>query len=835
MPNLPPFVLNRAPRARFIPRLLPLLALAALSHGFAQENTQDSAPPAASGQSENAQAEPLRDPSSQQRSWRNRRARFSPDALPGSDAAPGASTARHGMAEGETIPSIQFPNANIQSVLSFYERLTGKQVIYDNTVQGQVNIVVNGPVTQDEAVRILETAMMINGFNIVPGPGNIVKVLGLSKNPRETAVPILADLRDLPPGDQIVTFLFRLENADPNEVQQVLQQYLATRSYSSIIALPKSQALMVTETSGVIGSISQVIATLDRPPAEVVSEFISLQRADAADVVEKLNVIFEKPAQTTTSAPVPGGPPGAQGGQGGPGGPGGGPAAFLRSLAAAAAAGTPTEDAIVVGKIKLTADVRTNRIHVVTRPINIPFVRRLITEYDSEVDFGDPVKRLLRFVSAGDILDVVAEALVEPGSKDAPTNTQGNANNARTSRTSVTPTNTQSGSRTTGSTRTTGSSNEDELGVEAIDTTPESRTIGNTRIIADKRSNAIIVLGTTEAKEKVLRLLDQIDVRTPQVLLTAVIGELTLDDGQEFGIDYIQTLGRDNLVTNSDGSTVIPARSGYAAISNNTGVPIKDLGSLTGAAALAGMPSGYTGFFGITPSLELIVHALEKTGRFRITSRPMVFTSNNKRAIISSGERVAYPNNTTSGFTGSNNELTTTSTIAYQDVDLSLEVIPLINSDREVTLDIIQKNNTISGYTTISGNTVPNINARKINTSVTIANESTLVLGGLVQESQETSRSGVPILSKLPVVGPLFGSKKKAGKRTELVVLLRPTVTYGPEEAVIAGERANEKLNFPPDLDATLDPEGTLMNSNKQRVKTRKAAPAPALRTGRGF
>ncbi len=72
---------------------------------------------------------------------------------------------------------------------------------------------------------------------------------------------------------------------------------------------------------------------------------------------------------------------------------------------------------MVVGKIKLTADVRTNRIHVVTRPINMPFIRRLIREFDANVEFGKPVTRPLRYISAGEVLPVLVQALTEPGTE----------------------------------------------------------------------------------------------------------------------------------------------------------------------------------------------------------------------------------------------------------------------------------------------------------------------------------------------------------------------------------------------------------------------------------
>ena len=91
------------------------------------------------------------------------------------------------------------------------------------------------------------------------------------------------------------------------------------------------------------------------------------------------------------------------------------------------ALGVLSEEAVVVGKIKLTADVRTNRIHVVTRPINMPFIRRLIREFDANVEFGKPVTRYLRYISAGEVLPVLVQALTEPGVEAGAATTGGGA------------------------------------------------------------------------------------------------------------------------------------------------------------------------------------------------------------------------------------------------------------------------------------------------------------------------------------------------------------------------------------------------------------------------
>ena len=692
---------------------------------------------------------------------------------------------------------MQFPNAPVQDVLKFYEQLTGKKALYDNTVQGNVNIVVTKPVTKREAIRIVETALMLNNFTLVPGPGDIVKVLGASKNPRSSNIPIISEVDEIPDGDQLVSFLFKLEYADPQEVAQTVLQVVAPSPYTAAIALPKSQAVLVTETAGVLRNLVRIIGALDRKPADVVSEFITLERADAKTVVEQLTKIFEKPTQGTAT---PGAPQGAQPPQ--PGEPG-------QENAQAAPAGTVatlSEDSLIVGKIRIEADERTNRIHVVTRPVNMPFIRMLIGEFDSDIPFGEPTTRSLRFVSAGDVLDIVVKAIT-PGNKEDGGAGGGKAQNP------ATPTNT--GTPSYGSSGVNGQSGRSsaDLGItglstSSVNTTPEARTVGSAKIIADPRSNAIIVLGNQEIKDKIFKVLDQIDVRAPQVMLTAVIGELTLNENEEFGIDYLLHSPL------ASGSGIIG--SGIHGVSKNTGL---DLSSILSAAALPST-GGLTALIGVSKSLDIIVHALESTGRFHITSRPMVFTSNNKKATIASGSQIPVPGTIQSGYGGTNtinNGLVSNTNVEYKDVLLKLEVLPLINSEREVTLDIVQQVNNLAGSKNIGGNDIPTITTRAIQTTVSVANEATVVLGGLVTESEDKSKAGIPILSRIPVVGALFGNKKKDISRTELIVLIRPTVTMGPTEDVRAGERAQEKLSFPPDLEATLDPPGKRLKLDSQQ------------------
>src|SRR5262245_24199119 len=466
---------------------------------------------------------------------------------------------------------LQFPNSDVVDVLHLYEQLTGKKLVMDNFVQGKVNIFIARDVSREEAIKIIEMSMALNGISLVPSGRDIVSVVGAGQNPRKAPVPIISDLADIPAGNPVVSFLFRLQYADPQELQQVLMAYFQGSSGTiNILALPKSSSLLVTQNADIIRQLAGVIEQVDVAPAEVVSEFIKLDRADATKVVDMLKDIFEKGAET----------PG-QGGVRGVKVPGGVPQPM--PMPVGESGGLLSEEAVIVGKIKLTPDVRTNRIHVVTRPINMPFIRQLIHEFDANVEFAKPVTRYLKYVSAGDILPVLVQALTEPGTEQGAgggaggagglpglgaSPGQGQAKQQRQDNSPLASSNYGGGPGGTGSSLNIS----EELSTQPVDTAPKAVTIGNSKLIADQRANSIIVLGNREVVMKVEKILDEMDIKAPQVALSTVIGQLTLNNDEEFGVDWFAKYNRRFVGTSRNntvfsdapaipGSSVAPASS----------------------------------------------------------------------------------------------------------------------------------------------------------------------------------------------------------------------------------------------------------------------------------
>ena len=367
-----------------------------------------------------------------------------------------------------------------------------------------------------------------------------------------------------------------------------------------------------------------------------------------------------------------------------------------------------------------------------------------------------------------------------------------------------------------------------------MDTAPKAVVIGNAKLIADQRANSIIILGNREVVVKVEKILDEMDVKAPQVALSTVIGQLTLNNNEEFGVDWFAKY-QNKLVGISRNNTIFGT--------NNPPIPFPSVapsvspGVLTGNGSIID-PSNLINFSQILQNmvatgaggtniyvaagnyLATIVHLLESTGRFKVMSRPTVFTSNNKKAIIASGQEVPVPVNTLSnvGTVGINGTAAVQASIEYKKVVLQLEVVPLINSEKEVSLDILQKIDSIvpGGGKLISGNEVPTIATRYIRTNVAAANGSTIILGGLVEEEKNKQYQGIPYLSRIPLIGVAFRGTAVSKTRRELIILMCPQVSLTKLDAYRLRQRWEDTTHFGPELDQNECPDCPKVEGGKQ-------------------
>jgi general secretion pathway protein D len=247
------------------------------------------------------------------------------------------------------------------------------------------------------------------------------------------------------------------------------------------------------------------------------------------------------------------------------------------------------------------------------------------------------------------------------------------------------------------------------------------------------------------------------------VYLATIIGQLTLGDDMELGIDYLRQFkagGRGDF-------------GGGLLTWENLGKSIPDIRDPLVTLPLRPSVPGLNVYGKLADGVDVFVRALEGTQRFKVLSRPSIYAANNKKAVITSGRRIPVPTSSVSDLSNNNSVRTS---IDFQDVVLKLEVIPLINSNKEVSLNIAQVNDTVVGEQLVAGNIVPVIATERLLTAVTVPNRSTIVLGGLITENEEKSTSGVPIISRIPVLGHAFKSKKTKKSRKELIIFIQPVV-----------------------------------------------------------
>ena len=669
-----------------------------------------------------------------------------------------------------------FQNAPVNSVLDLYEQLSGKHLIRDVNLSGVPPISLNASgMAKADMIKLMEATLLLNGVAIVRVDDQTAKVItvGTNKNPRSEGLRLYANAVDLPNDDEVVSYYMPLSYINPQEAVGIFNQTAPVHTYGAYVPAPSAQAVVLTENVSVIKQLIALKELIDVPPAHVATEWVQLNRADAEKVADLLNKMLGIGAN---GAPVT------------PAGPGG---QVIVPASLGVSEPLSNERNLISGTAQIIADPRSNRILVVTRPINMPFLEQMITQLDQSDTFLTPERFPLSYVTAQDILPALEAAIAQ--GKDEEDQVKKDQTSAQTQQNQN---KNGQGAATSQPTSTAGASSGGSGSVSAI--TPQLSTptendvptvveVGSTRLMADNRTNTIIVFGSTDIIQRVKDMIFQLDRKPLQVYLATVIGELTVSEGEEFGIDILQKykpIGSSGIATSNLNSS--------AATGANGATSVPEPASLI-TSTLFPLASGLTLYGTIAGTVDAYVRALETTDRFKVISRPSVYTTNNKLAVIASGSQVPVPSSTTSGITGLDNTLTSTSSIAYEDVLLQLDIIPLINARHDVTLQIRQTNNTLGSNVNISGNLVPIINTQEINTEVTVPDKSTIVIGGLITDNTTRDTSGVPWLSDIPILGYLFKDTTKSKERDELIIMISPQVIETAADQIAVNEEEKQR------------------------------------------
>lgn len=715
-------------------------------------------------------------------------------AAPAGAPAANQPAAKPGVPLGQTkIPAdINEPKLSGNALAGLYRIYTGRRVIVSAAAAAAEFSFVQeaspqDPLTYAEAAELLKKAATIEGFVFVPDAENpnldiLTHTSGI--RPTNRGVAVYNENDTLPEGDAVISYVMTLNYIKPAEAVNTFTQIIGQfGAYGSIAAVANASAVVITENTSLIRKLIDLKKEIDKPGSVQGTRFIKVQFADVTEIADTLTTLLTAQQSTQKTAGIqradaaPAAPPGAGIPQTG------------GSSAGGAGEDTP---------VQILPDPRTNRIFVMGRPVDLLFVEGLVREFDVETSEKNFLRRKLRFLTVSEFLPIAGDALTrafsgtgdsggggggaqggasggaQGGSRAQSTGGQASNSSRSSGSRSSSSRNNSTGANFGGSSSSGGFGGGGSsggmgggggLGDPDVSSAPESVLVGRTLLVADNITNSIVVQGPPSGLEIIERLLDQIDVKPDQVMISTVIGQLSLNDSTEFGVNYLLNSTDFSLGGGGGGGVIIPPVTGSPSTS-----PAFDPASITGSGLRA---------LGTVGDLSIYLKALQSKTDFTVLSRPSIFTSNNQKGTISSGERIAIP---TQGGTSGGNYNTGTS-IEYQDVVLRLEVIPLVNSDNEITMQISLLNDEQNGTQIIEGAgtnggdlTVPRISTREILTTATVPNGQTIVLGGLIVGRNGEEKSGIPILSDIPYLGRLFSTTINNDDRSELMVFIQPSV-----------------------------------------------------------
>ncbi|ATE63530.1 type II secretion system secretin GspD [Rhizorhabdus dicambivorans] len=444
-------------------------------------------------------------------------------------------------------------------------------------------------------------------------------------------------------------------------------------------------------------------------------------------------------------------------------------------------------DGTQTGGPRVVADERSNIVLVRGEPNMVSEARRLASTIDKP-GAGVPVTRMIR-LNNGDseaVTDVLRGVLGEQGAVTNPVARAVAGGRARITR-QESNARMAASSMSLGSTPSTLGGGAEAPAAAAGDGDGAAKGFSTPELTVQPAPelNAIVLRGTPAAIAEVEPLIAQLDVRRPQVLIEAAIVEISGDEAEQLSVQ----LGLGAAALN---------RGDGAATSFTTGPGVSlstILGAIGAPAAVAVAPNGGSANIGLGDNFSVLVQALGQSTRANLLSTPSLTTLDNEPAEIVVGQNVPFR---TGSFATDGNSLNPFTTIERQDVGLTLKVVPRIHQGNVVRLEVAQEVSALVPAVIGAADLITN--RRSIQTTVLADDGQTIVLGGLIADDRTLTKSQVPILGDVPVLGELFKSRREAQVKRTLFVFLKPTIlrdqaaTRAVTEAKYARTRYDEAM-----------------------------------------
>jgi len=565
--------------------------------------------------------------------------------------------------------TLNFKNADIRAFIEFVAGFSGKNFLVDNRVKGKVTIISPTPISEDHAYEVFLSVLEVNGFAAVPS-GSVIKIVPRAESKQKSLPVLMGNSRQN--DDAMVTQVVRLKYADAQQLVALIRPLISPNSH--LVAYPRGNMLLLTDSASNIQRIERILRLLDRKDAVGVQLF-TLKHASA-----------DKLATTITS------------------------------LYGGGAGGVRTPGA--VGGVKAIAHQPGNMLIVIGAPQIINEVANVIEKLDiaPESDSGRLQVRYLKHANAEDVAKVINELV---GGQTAANAKPG-----------------------------------------------QSKPLfsGEVKVVADKATNALLITAEHSDIKAVGGIIDKLDVRRRQVLVEALIVEVSGNAIQRFGVEWMASGGIGAGVQNFKNIQPVGA-----ALATNAALATPASAATTLAAAA---PTGLTlGVVNQALSIGALVHAMESDNDANVLSTPNLLTMDNEEAEIVVGKNVPFLTGQNSTQGGISNPF---QTIERKDVGLTLRVTPQISEGDSVRLKIYQEISSVDGGTAAEGGIITS--KRSIKTVVLANDGQMIVLGGLMRDDNSATVQRVPCIGAVPFLGEPFKFTENTKTKTNLMVFLKPHI-----------------------------------------------------------
>jgi general secretion pathway protein D len=665
-----------------------------------------------------------------------------------------------------TRVTLDFRQAQLEEVVKFFAAAMNKNFIISDSLQANKTITIISPqeVTLSEAYRAFIAALEMNGLTIVPS-GQFSKIVG-SKQAISEPMETYGGEDRLPNVPRMVTAIVPVENTPPEEMEQLISQFAS--QYATII--PYGNSLIITENAANLDRMRKLIKQLDQDEAVQQVYVYEVQYAEATEIQQKLMEIFD-----------------AEGGQGG--GQAQTQRRRRRSSNQKAQAEGAEESSLSVQISQILADERTNKLIVVANPRDFEKIRSMIDILDVPTAVGGQVHvKFLEYADAEEIASTLSNL------------TSGQSGQQRSQAARARARQQQAGA--------TGGE------VAAL-------LEGEVQITAYKPNNALVVTAAPKdfvALESVIELLDR---PRKQVYVEAVILEIAMDTNSRFGMGVTAVSGQDydGVIPDSavESGLIDDTQGGIIGQSNFGGLTDLLGGGVAGSIGLVGPIATIPGTQISLPAFALTLQASQTDSSVNLLSAPSIMTMDNEEAEIVVADRVPIVSGLAGGLGGLGSLGALgglaggqqgqqgagglgalgglgglISPIEYEDVGITLRILPQINESSFVRLEIDQEVTDLAGASTL-GDEIPARTKRTAKTVVLVEDQSTIVIGGLMKEQENKTVTKIPFLGDIPVLGVLFRSTGTRKTKQNLVLMLTPYIIESKADVRKIYERKMEE------------------------------------------